>query len=73
MKSKPSVGRLVLLCPGPLPAQGAPRLGVVLVVVQPQQQLGQVRVDLVVAYAGQDLEQQEGLPAETLRTHTHTH
>lgn len=40
------------------PAQGASSLGVVLVVVQAQQQLGQVRVDLMVPDAGEDLEQQ---------------
>lgn len=50
------------------PAQGATRLGVVLVVVQPQKQLGQVRVDLVVSNTGQDLEEQERLPTKALET-----
>lgn len=52
---------------GPLPAQGASWLGVVLVVVQPEQQLSQVRVDLVVSDTWQDLEEQEGLTTETLK------
>lgn len=50
-----------------LPAQGPPRLGVVFVVVQAKQQLSQVRVYLVVANTGENLEEERGLTAEALQ------
>ena len=51
-----------------LPAQGASWLGVILIVVQPEEKLGQVRVDLVIANTRQDLEEQEGHSTEQLST-----
>lgn len=50
-----------------LPAQGASGLCVVLVVVESQQQFGQIRVDLVVPDAGEDLQQDRRLAAEALQ------
>lgn len=58
------------ICDGVLPAQGAAGLRVVLVVVKSQQQLGQIRVDLMVPDAGQDLQQHRRLAAEALE-HEH--
>lgn len=51
-----------------LPAQGASSLGVVLVVVQAQQQLGQIGVDLMVPDAGEDFEEQRRLTPEALES-----
>lgn len=50
-----------------LPAQRASGLCVVFVVVQTQQQLGEVGVDLMVPNTGEDLEQQRRLPPEALK------
>lgn len=52
-----------------VPAQRAAGLGVVLVVVQTQQQLRQVRVDLMVSHAGEDFEEQGRLAPEALKRH----
>lgn len=53
-------------CSNPKTAQGPASLGVVFVVVQAEQQLSQVRVYLVVANAGENLEEERGLTAEAL-------